>query len=1587
MNREGKKCVLYPRVSTEMQVDGYSLEGQKNGLKRFADREEMEIVGIYEDAGKSGKSIEGRPAFKKMLSDIGNGLEIDYILVYKLSRFGRNAADILNSLEYVQSYGVNLICIEEGIDSSQTSGKLLISVLSAVAEIERENIIEQTMNGRREKARQGGWNGGFAPYGYYLKDNQLLIEESEAAAIRIIFEKFAGSDIGYGGIAKYLNLQGIKKIPRQNGTLENWSGHLVRQILDNPVYCGKIAYGRRTREKVKGTKNEYKQVHAEDYILEDGQHEGIVSEELWQKVHAKRVATGIKQPSKTGKDRSHLLTGVLKCPLCGSPMYTNKHAWTNKDGTYKEVYYYICGRNKQERGHYCEYKASLRKTDIEPLVIEAIRELVSDKSFAKEIKKRFGVQTDTSKIDKELANYESKLKEVDLNKARLEREIDNLPADAKYRERKIHDMTIRLDGLYDTIVELEERIEDAKLRRSSIEMEAITLENVYRIMENFSKLYAIISDEEKKSLVSYLIKEIQIYPNGTSDRILKSIEFNFPIYRDGREIRKLLWENGNTVENVVLTDEWQKISMSWTAVMGSDAAACAPALVLSGTGMHSFYIDTVEIKEVCSRADINDENYPSEWQNNANYYKSFKITDADAHSGNGSFVTTAKNAFMRLNFNDKAIRVSNGTVYLMSFWYKASSGTPEISFVTADAENASSGAVKQASYKTAKSDKGKWKKAYVLFTAAPQGSNNTLWLSVSGADKLNIDDIKLTTSTEIVFNTMGGTMNGTEICTVLGTPGATASYSAPVKDGMYFYGWYQDAALTKKCGALTFPSDSDSITVYAKWVDSLPAAIVDFEDAPYGSDNSKWGSNTSTFFSPTVAEIITEDKHSDSKSLRLHFDPEKIKAAGSNITYNSPTLAFGMYDNVGNPMYIEKGKIYKVTLWYKAEKADCNLTVTAMATHSKNFWAYDLRTVYDDTAYTIKMSEAGGDWTKAEIYVNADEIITSDTQWGRLTGNHMFIWLRASSNKAFSVLFDDVIVEELPENIGVNIYQSNNGSNPVYTVGGVGTAVTLPKEPTRKNYTFGGWYTDKNCTQKYNGGSYKSNALLLYAKWNMNDTVVVDFEDEYYTSSLNGNQQTRASVATNFGHNSNSSMLVSKEGQLTSGDHWSGMIAVVGEVPFKVEKGATYIISYDYYVVRNKVAATASNTPHPYVRVANEKNIWLNYDDPNTGWYMGSTEKTGTWLTASFIYTADIPEGKDDTLYFTVNASQDFIGYFDNIRISKVDKGNGSILLLNPCGAESTGNMKLMYIGKNASAVTLPASTLVKKDYTFVGWYRDPALTVPFTDKSFSFIGEDTTLYAAWSKNTNLQDFEDYKSYGKTEALNYMDFDYEIYDLTSGNKDKSNVHSGNVSIHRIGNDHHFAAFQIFSAAASPSSRLVSGNVYKLSMWVKLESARHNTGAVKIASCSDAEYAWRISGEWLNVAAIKDLPAGEWKKIEYTFYANDGFLSIQTPGYVSMYIDDVTLEIKSNLKASDCSESLEIEEYVPRRLNADGTYDEEESTPIDLSCVKVSGAYAGTKYGNGNNTLWIVIAIVGGVVLAGAAATAAVIILKRRKTRR
>ena len=157
----------------------------------------------------SGRYIQ---QFQQMLQDIESGKDnVDFVLVFKLSRFGRNAADVLSSLQRMQDFGVNLICVEDGIDSSKDAGKLMISVLSAVAEIERENILVQTMEGRKQKAREGKWNGGFVPYGYQLINGELHIAEDEAEVIRIIYDKYANTTMGIAAIAHSLTTADTRK--------------------------------------------------------------------------------------------------------------------------------------------------------------------------------------------------------------------------------------------------------------------------------------------------------------------------------------------------------------------------------------------------------------------------------------------------------------------------------------------------------------------------------------------------------------------------------------------------------------------------------------------------------------------------------------------------------------------------------------------------------------------------------------------------------------------------------------------------------------------------------------------------------------------------------------------------------------------------------------------------------------------------------------------------------------------------------------------------------------------------------------------------------------------------------------------------------------------------------------------------------------------------------------------------------------------------------------------------------------------------------------------------------------------------------
>ena len=554
MKKEKIKVYTYKRVSTTMQIDGYSLDAQRARMKAYADFNDYEIVGEYEDAGKSGKSIEGRLQFNQMMEDVKSGKDnVSYVLVFKLSRFGRNAADVLSTLQVMQDFGVNLICVEDGIDSSKDAGKLMISVLSAVAEIERENIRVQTMEGRIQKAREGKWNGGFAPYGYKLVNGKLEINEEEAVAIRTIYDQYVNTDIGSNGISKYLENHGIRKIQRQNGKNPLFDAHLVRLILKNPVYCGRIAYGRRKTEKVHGTRNEYRLVEQDDFLLVDGLHEAIISEEVWNAAQAKLIAQAKKyEHVNKGKDeRTHLLSGIVRCPVCGAGMYGNKSIKYKKDGTkYKDFFYYGCKHRSMQRGHKCDYKKQIREELLDDAVAEVIVKLVSNPQFAAMMQEKINMKVDTTAIDQEIANYEKQLRQDYSIKAKLMEEIDNLNPDDRHYIRRKADLDDRLYRMYDKIEELEEQLIAARAKKTSIEAEKITGDNIYKVLIYFDKLYFAMSDVERRQLIEALIAEIQIYeerkPNG---QWLKSIRFKLPIIENDLSIGL---DNGNQVETVCL---------------------------------------------------------------------------------------------------------------------------------------------------------------------------------------------------------------------------------------------------------------------------------------------------------------------------------------------------------------------------------------------------------------------------------------------------------------------------------------------------------------------------------------------------------------------------------------------------------------------------------------------------------------------------------------------------------------------------------------------------------------------------------------------------------------------------------------------------------------------------------------------------------------------------------------------------------------------------------------------------------------------------------------------------------------------------
>lgn len=344
-----KYAGIYVRVSTERQAqEGYSVAAQKENLTRFANDNGFKVYDIYADEGISGKNVEGRPSVKRLIKDIQDR-KIDVVLIQKFDRLTRNITDTEDFIALFQKYSVDVLSIADGkVDISNSNGKFMTLLKGLFAQHERELTAERIKVALTQKAKQGyTLCCGCTPYGYNRKKGNkvIIINQEEAKIVRRIFKNYLNGET-FTEIAKSLNLEGIATKNKgktinitKNGVVVGtrtfvgvWSPKMIRLILSNPVYIGKVRYG----------------IGRKDYYIGDGKHKPIINMKTWNSAQDK--LSKIQKKTRTNKPKDDVyFCGTLACGVCGKTLTTSRTIGRVKlDGTSKVFTSYRCVN--QEKG-------------------------------------------------------------------------------------------------------------------------------------------------------------------------------------------------------------------------------------------------------------------------------------------------------------------------------------------------------------------------------------------------------------------------------------------------------------------------------------------------------------------------------------------------------------------------------------------------------------------------------------------------------------------------------------------------------------------------------------------------------------------------------------------------------------------------------------------------------------------------------------------------------------------------------------------------------------------------------------------------------------------------------------------------------------------------------------------------------------------------------------------------------------------------------------------------------------------------------------------------------------------------------------
>jgi len=521
-----KRAVSYARVSGDDRgKDSRNLTGQLEMCREYALQQGWTIIAelAEDDRGASGASFE-LPQLNKV-REMARNKEFDILVVREIDRLSRKLAKQLVVEEELTRMGVQIIYVLADYDDSP-EGRLSKHIRATIAEYEREKIMERMIRGRVLKVRAGHiMIHNVPPYGYKVFINEqgkttLVGNEDEAQIVRIVYDWYVngynGEKITIIGIAKKLTEMGI---PTRYDTMTNgkgvkkrawgiWSPSMVAKILKSEVYIGNWYY-----RKNKRSKEEWLAIAVPP----------LVTEEIWHQVQ--KIGQRNKALARASRKHQYLLTGHIKCGLCGSRMNGHPAHWHSKNAR-GDNYYYRCWANDGTKVNVKCNLSQFRLERVDAAVWQWVTEFLTNPELLKE----------------GMAVYQAE-QEV-RNEGVIERLaiIDDLLADHKAQLNRILDLYLEGGFPKELLVEKKTRLEQT-IR--SLDSEKVNLHDFL----------------EKKTLTLEQYQEIEEF----SRKILEGINLLSCDFKARRKIIELL-----DIQVTCLLDNDGKQYVNLKCILGSD---------------------------------------------------------------------------------------------------------------------------------------------------------------------------------------------------------------------------------------------------------------------------------------------------------------------------------------------------------------------------------------------------------------------------------------------------------------------------------------------------------------------------------------------------------------------------------------------------------------------------------------------------------------------------------------------------------------------------------------------------------------------------------------------------------------------------------------------------------------------------------------------------------------------------------------------------------------------------------------------------------------------------------------------------------